>query len=662
MAIQLLGTKLLTDRLDDAKRLFDTIATPDVFVSTIMIVGFSRIGKLNEARKIFDGMPSRDVASWNAMISGYLRCQNLDLAYQLFEEMPERNVVSWTTIVAGLAQARRIELANELFRKMPCKDAAAWNAMIDGYCRNGRVEDALNLFMEMPNPNAISWTCMIGGLDKIGRSDEALSFFMKMLDSGVLPTSSTFVCVLSACSSLSALCQGTQLHGHLIKTGYVSDAFISAAFVTLYAECKNMRNSAQVFSEISQKSVVSWTALLSGYGQNDQNEDALAVFCAMMNNGVMPNQSTFTSALNSCSALEALDRGKETHALTIKIGLDFDVFVGNSLTVMYSKCGDMEDAITAFNHIKNRNIVSWNSIIVGCAQHGNGVLALNFFDQMEQSGEKPDEITFIGILTACSHARLLTKGRYYFEMLKHDPTISVQLEHYVCMVDILGRSGELERAEEFIERMPIKEKAMVWLALLSACRVHSNLEVGRRAAEAVFELEPLSSAAYVLLSNIYAAAGKWSDVATTRVMMKQRAIRKVPGCSWITIKNKTHKFIARDASHLMSKEIHEKLDWLSGKLIEFGYIPDKSFALHDVDDEQKEASLSFHSERLAMAFGLISTVEGSTIRVMKNLRVCGDCHAVIKLVSNIVHREIIVRDASRFHHFRDGVCSCGDYW
>ncbi|OVA07334.1 Pentatricopeptide repeat [Macleaya cordata] len=649
-------------RLEEARQVFDKIRSPDVSLCTMMIVGYSQINRIDEALQLFYQMPVRDIISWNSIMKGCIDCGYLEMAGKLFDEMPQRNVVSWTTMINGFMKLGRIEMAEKLFDVMPWRDTAAWNSMVFGYCNNGRIEDAYNLFEKMPCRNVISWTTMIGGFDQTGQSEKALSLFRQMLILGVEPTSSTFSCVLTASANISALDRGVQLHTYLMKLGYVFDPFISSSLITFYAKCKQIKNSVKVFQENLNTNVVIWTALLTGYGLNYDHEQALKVFHDMINVGVMPNQSTFTSALNSCCGLEALDRGKEIHTKAIKIGLGLDVFVANSLIVLYPKCGNIDDGVIIFNKMRERNLVSWNSIIVGCAQHGRAKLALEIFDQMTLANVQPDEITFVGLLTACNHSKMLDKGKYFFELLTSDPCIEVKLEHYACMVDILCRSGKLEEAEEFIRKMPMKANSMIWLTLLSACRVHFNLEVATRAAECVFDLEPDHSAAYVLLSNLYASAGKWNDVSRIRLSMKERGIIKQPGCSWVTLKGSRHEFRCGDMSHPLSKKIYQMLEWLSGKLKEFGYVPDQRFALHDVEDEQKEVMLSYHSERLAIGFGLVGTVEGSTIRVMKNLRICGDCHSVIKLISKIVGREIVVRDSSRFHHFRDGSCSCGDYW
>lgn len=596
------------------------------------------------------------------MIKGCLDCGELIVARKLFDEMPDRNVISWTTIVNGLMKCGRINDAVELFGRMPWRDTAAWNSMISGYCDNGRVREACVLFEQMPRPNVISWTAMIGGYERNGENEKALSLFRRMWASEIKPTSSTFACVLTVCAKVSELGLATQLHGHVVKISCFFDTYVSTSLVTLYATCKQVENAMKVFHDNGDWNVVSWTALVTGFAMNGRHEEALYEFRKMVSFGIRPNQSSFTSALNSCCGLEAVDRGKKIHAATVKQGLDYDVFVANSLIVLYSKCGDIDDGLKVFRSMYSRNIVSWNTIIVGCAQNGYGSMALHFFDDMMACRVEPDGITFVGALAACSHCRLPEKGRQIFQLLRENPAIDVKLEHYVCMVDILGRSGSFEEAEEFIRNMPTKPNATVWLALLSACRLHSNVEVARRAAQEIFDLDPYSSGAYVLLSNIYASSGRWNDVAQVRVMMRCRGIVKIPGSSWIVLKESRHEFVCGDRSHPMTKEIYAKLDWLVGKLQEYGYVYDKRFALHDVDDEQKEAALTHHSEKLAVSFGLLVTVHGSSIRVFKNLRVCGDCHSALKLISKIVGREIVLRDSTRFHHFRDGYCSCLDCW
>ncbi|KAL0657491.1 hypothetical protein Bca4012_078076 [Brassica carinata] len=633
-------------RLDEARDVFNQVPSPRVSLYTKMISGYTRNNRLVDALNLFDAMPVRDVISWNSMISGCVECGDMDTAVKLFDEMPERSVVSWTAMLNGFLRSGKVEQAEGLFYQMPVKDTAAWNAMVHGYLQLGRVDDALELFELMPRKNVISWTTMICGLDQNERSGEALVLFKNMLDCCIKATSRTFTCVITACANALAFHMGTQVHGFIIKLGFLYEEYVSVSLITFYANCKGTEASRKVFDEKAREQVAVWTALLSGYNLNKKHEDALSVFSVMLRNSILPNQSTFASGLNSCSALGSLDWGKEMHGVAVKLGLVTDAFVGNSLVVMYSDCGNANDAVMVFTDILKKSIVSWNSIIVGCAQHGRGKWAFVIFGQMIRLNKEPDEITFTGLLSACSHCGFLHKGRKIFEYMSRGPNhIDRKIQHYTCMVDILGRSGELKEAEELIESMFVKPNEMVWLALLSACRMHHDVDRAEKAAAAIFQLDSKSSAAYVLLSNTYASAGRWSNVSKLRIKMKQKGIMKKRGSSWVVFKGKKHEFFSGDRPD--SLRIYEKLEFLKEKLKELGYVPDYRSALHDVEDEQKEEMLWYHSERLAIAFALVNTVEGNAVTVMKNLRVCEDCHAVIKLISRVVGREIVLRDPTR---------------
>ncbi|KAG9140567.1 hypothetical protein Leryth_016062 [Lithospermum erythrorhizon] len=658
-----LHTTTIYDHINRASTLSNKIPTPNVYFYTKMIAGYTQNYQLLDALKLFDKMPVKDIVAWNLMIKGCFDCGNLGMGLKLFNEMPERSVVSWTTTMNGLFKFGKVEEAESLFWGMPIRDVAAWNSMIYGYFGHGRVHDAVRLFERMPERNVISWTSMISGLDQHQRSDDALSVFRKMVALGIETTSSTYSSVLTACARLQALKSGVQVHAKIVKFGYLYDVYITASLITFYANCKLMEESCQVFNEKPLINVVVWTSLLTGYSLNDKHEDALSVFQDMVRTGIIPNQSTFTSALNSCCEIEAADMGKIIHGTSVKVGLDVDVFIGNTLITFYCGCGNISEGIHIFRGIKERNIVSWNSIIVGCAQHGCGRWALAFFCQMLRSVVTPDDITFTGLLSACSHSGLLEKGRHFFEYLDQCKYIEVKMEHYACMVDILSRGGKLKEAVGVVKSMPMKANISIWLSILNGCRMHSNLEVAENVAGNIFEIDPRCTGAYVCLSNIYALDGRWSEVARIRGEMKRKGSMKQPGCSWVTQKGVRHTFVSGDKSHPLREKIYEKLDWLREKLKAVGYVPHGNLALHDVEDEQKEVILSQHSERLAICFALItSPVGSSTITVMKNLRVCSDCHSAMKLIAKIVEREIVLRDSSRFHHFRDGFCSCGDYW
>lgn len=375
-----------------------------------------------------------------------------------------------------------------------------------------------------------------------------------------------------------------------------------------------------------------------------------------------PDKFTFPSILRACASIVSLEQGKQVHACIIKTESEPNIVLESSLVDMYVKCGTIEDARRVFDKMPERNVVSWTAIIAGYGRYGDSKEVFMLFEQMQQLGLKPNYVTLLAILNACSHAGLVDEAWHYFESIDRDYHIKPRVEHYSCMVDLLGRAGRLDEANEFINRMPLKPHAAIWGTLLGACRMHGNIELGKIAAEHLFNLDSQNAGKYVVLSNIYAAAGRWEDVAKVRKLMKDRGVKKEPGCSWIEYRKKIHLFVVGDRSHPQSEEIYATVETLIRKIKEAGYVPEINFMLHEVEDELKEKYLSYHSEKLAVAFGIINISPGTPIRIVKNLRVCGDCHTAIKFISNTAEREIILRDSNRFHHFKDGVCSCGDYW
>uniref|UniRef100_UPI0040747504 Synthetic PPR-DYW protein n=1 Tax=synthetic construct TaxID=32630 RepID=UPI0040747504 len=610
------------------------------------------------------------VFSWNSKIRGYARNGQPEEALSLYSQMRRSGikpdnytfpfVLKACASLSSLKEGKQIH--GHVIKSGFESDVYVQSALIDMYAKCGELEDARKVFDEMPERNVVSWNAMISGYAQNGQSEEALELFREMQQEGIKPSEFTFCSVLSACASLGSLEMGKQIHGYVIKSGFESIVFVGNALIDMYAKCGSIEDARKVFDEMPERTVVSWTAMISGYAQNGQSEEALELFREMQREGVKPDEVTLPSVLSACANLGALEQGKQIHAYVIKSGFESDVFVGSALIDMYAKCGSIEDARKVFDKMPERDVVSWNAMIAAYAQHGHGKEALQLFQQMQQEGVKPSEVTFTSILSACSHAGLVDEGHHYFESMSPDYGITPRVEHYGCMVDLLGRAGRLDEAEDLIKSMPFQPNVVVWGTLLGACRVHGDVERGERAAERILELDPESAAPYVLLSNIYAAAGRWDEAAKVRKLMKERGVKKEPGCSWIEVNNKVHEFVAGDKSHPQTKEIYAELERLSKQMKEAGYVPDTKFVLHDVEEEEKEQLLCYHSEKLAIAFGLISTPPGTPLRIIKNLRVCGDCHTATKFISKIVGREIVVRDANRFHHFKDGVCSCGDYW
>eukprot|EP01018_Ginkgo_biloba_P008758 Gb_27491 [translate_table: standard] len=665
----------------------------NLYVESALIDMYVKCRSIDNARKVFDKMPERNVVSWTALIAGYAQNGYVDEALELFWKMPRRDLVSCNVMIAGYAQNGYVDEALKLFQEMPERDAVSWNAMIAGYAQNGFLDDALKLLQKMPEQNLVSWNTMIAAYAKHGRGDEAVSLFYEMQQRGIQPDQLTFVSALSACANLASLEHGKKIHEFMNGTGFQCNVLVGSALVDMYAKCASVENARNVFDrmpdrnvvtwnimiagyaqnghvdealelfiKMPERNVVSWNAMVAGYAHNGRYYDALKLFQQMQLTGLKPNLTTIASVLPACANLAPLQQGKEVHKDIIKSGFQSDVIVGSALVDMYAKCGNIEDAHRVFDSMPKRDVVSWTAMIVGYAMHGRGEEAIQLFEQMQHYGTKPNHVTLVGVLSACCHAGLVDDGWRYFDQMSRDYHITPTVEHYCCMVDLLGRAGHLDEAQDFINKMPIKPDAAVWGSLLGGCRIHANTELGERAADCLLESDPKNAAHYVLLSNIYAASGRWDDIEKLRKIMKDRRIKKMPGCSWIEVNNKVYAFVVGDKSHPQMKHIYAKLDSLSGQMKDAGYVPDTNFVLHDVEEEQKEHILFHHSEKLAIAFGLINMSPVIPIRIVKNLRVCGDCHSAIKFISKIVAREIVVRDANRFHHFEDGQCSCGDYW
>lgn len=368
------------------------------------------------------------------------------------------------------------------------------------------------------------------------------------------------------------------------------------------------------------------------------------------------------SVLSACGDMGALAIGEEVHQFVETNGIEVDVKLGTALIDMYAKCGDIENSLRVFHSMPAKDVVTWSSMIIGLANHGLGHDALSLFSRMISQGLQPNDITFIGVLIACTHLGLVSDGKKYFSSMSVVHGVAPKVEHYGCMVDLLGRSGHIEEARQLISDMPFEPDAVIWRALLGACRIYKNVEVAEEAMAKLRLLDPHADGHYVLLSNIYAQANSWEGVAEMRMMLRRENIQRIPGRSSIEWQNTIHEFVSGDRSHPRSKEIYEILEEMMDRLRQAGYRPMTGLVLQDIDEQSKERALAEHSEKLAIAFGLLTTPARSTLRITKNLRTCEDCHSAIKLISLVYNRKLIIRDRNRFHHFSEGQCSCKDYW
>lgn len=538
------------------------------------------------------------------------------------------------------------------------------------YSKCGHLNDARKLFDEIPERNVVSWTSMISGYVQNDRAREAVCLFKELLlveeteyDEGVGVDSVLLGCVISACARVCVKSVTKCVHGLVVKKGFEGCLAVGNTLMDAYAKCGEISVSRKVFDGMEETDVCSWNSLIAVYAQNGLSVEALNLFSDMVKRGeVRYNAVTLSAVLLACAHSGALQIGKCIHDQVVKMELEDNVFVGTSIVDMYCKCGRVEMARKAFDRLKRKNVKSWTVMVAGYGMHGRGKEAMEVFYEMIRSGIKPNYITFVSVLAACSHAGLLKEGWHWFNKMKCEFDVEPGIEHYSCMVDLLGRAGYLKEAYGLIQEMKVKPDFIVWGSLLGACRIHKNVELGEISARKLFELDPSNCGYYVLLSNIYADAGRWDDVERMRILMKNNGMLKTPGYSIVEHKGRVHVFLVGDKEHPQHEKIYDYLDELNVKLQEVGYMPNVTSVLHDVDEEEKGMVLRVHSEKLAVAFGIMNSVPGSVIQIIKNLRICGDCHIAIKLISKIVNREIVIRDSKRFHHFKDGLCSCGDYW
>lgn len=661
-------------------------------------------GKVVHGHVIRTGLCDYRAEIGNGLINMYAKCDAIDDACSMFELMRNKNLISWNSMISALDQNECFEDAIMSFRVMrrstliPSKftlisalsscaslgwmrvgeqihceglklgldlDVSVSNALLSVYAESGCITECRKVFSSMPEHDQISWNSIIGAYSN---SDEPISeiinYLKVMMQDGWRPNNITFINTLASVSSLTSSELGKQIHALVIKYALMNDPAIESAFISFYGKCGAMVECENIFYGISdRRDDISWNSMISGYIHNEMLPKAMDLARLMLQSGQKLNCFTAASVLSACASVATLEHGMEVHACAIRSCMQSDIVIGSALVDMYSKCGRIDYASRFFELMPVRNVYSWNSMISGYARHGHGNKALEIFRKMKLYGPLPDHVTFVGVLSACSHAGLVNEAFKHFESMNKLYRLTPRMEHFSCMVDLLGRAGEFDKLEEFVNRMPMSPNHLIWGTVLGACCRANGLknDLGRRAADMLLQLEPQNSANYVLLSNMYAFGGKWEDMEKTRSAMSKAAIKKDAGCSWVTMKDGLHVFVAGDKLHPEKDAIYEKLKELQTKMRNAGYVPQTKFALYDLDPENIEELLSYHSERLAVAF-VLTRKSQLPIRIMKNLRVCGDCHSAFCYISKIVGRQIVLRDSSRFHHFVEGKCSCGDYW
>ncbi|KAG8384235.1 hypothetical protein BUALT_Bualt04G0096800 [Buddleja alternifolia] len=677
------------------------------YISNHFILLYSKCRRLSAAGKAFAATPDPNVFSFNVMIAAYAKESMPHLAHQVFDKIPEPDVVSYNTLISAYAERGNGLAALKLFLSMrgtglgmdgftfsaviaACSDdigvvkqlhcsafsggfisyASLNNSLISGYSRNGLFHEAERVFREIGGvKDEVSWNSMIVAYGQQREGLKALELYQEMVRQELYVDMFTLASVLTAFTSMEDLLGGMQFHGQLFKMGFHQNAHVGSGLIDLYSKCGgNVLDSRKVFKDIPDPDVVLWNTMISGYSLNEEfSEEAVVCFKQMQNAGLLPDDCSFVCVISACSKISSPSQGRQIHSLVIKSDIQSNrITMNNALVAMYSKCGNLQDAKSLFDRMPEHNNVSLNSMIAGYAQHGHGTESLLLFEQMLEKSIAPTSITFVSVLSACAHTGRVEDGQRYFRVMTEEFKIEPESEHYTCMIDLLGRAGKLNEAERLIQTMPYNPNIMAWGSLLRASRTHGNMELAEKAASQCLQLDPSNAAPYVMLTHMYSRANRWEEVASVKKYMHDTRVKRRPGCSWIEVEKRVHIFVAEDKFHPMIDKIYEFWEEMSKKMKETGYVPDVRWVSVRDDDgvrgDEKEIMVRHHSEKLAVAFGLLSTEKIVPLVVMKNLRICGDCHNAIKIISMITEREITVRDCHRFHCFRDGQCSCEDFW
>lgn len=643
-----------------------------ITIGNSLINMYAKCGAIEDACAVFKLMSCKDSVSWSSMISGFDQNDRFEDALFSFRAMKKAGLMPTNfTLISSLSSCGSLgwiwmgeQIHCEGIKLGLDLDVSVSNSLLSIYSDTRYIAECRKVFSSMPEYDQVSWNTIVGAFgDSESSIIGAVEYSKKMMQVGWILNSITFINMLSAAASLSHFELARQVHALVLKYRLMDDSAIQNALLSCYGKVGLMNDCESIFSRMSERDEVSWNSMISGYIHNELLSKAMEIVWLMLHNGQRLDRFTFATVLSACASVATLERGMQVHACAIRACLDYDVVIGSALVDMYAKCGRIDYASRFFMLMPVRNVYSWNTMISGYARHGHGHKALEMYAHMKLEGQAPDNVTFVGVLSACSHVGLVDQAFDHLESMSKMYGLTPGIEHFSCIVDLLGRAGEFRKMEDFINRMPIRPNVFIWRTVLGSCgRANGRMaDLGRRAAQMLLELEPQNAVNYVLLANMYASGEKWEYVAEARRAMREAEAKKEAGCSWVTMKDGIHVFVAGDKSHPDAEAIYGKIKELHRKMKDAGYMPQIRYALYDLELENKEELLSYHSERLAVAFVLIRTSE-LPIRIMKNLRVCGDCHSAFKYISQIVGRQIILRDSNRFHHFTDGKCSCNDYW
>ncbi|CAA7020585.1 unnamed protein product [Microthlaspi erraticum] len=542
----------------------------DASLMNVLIDCYVKCGRVTCGLKLFDGMWNKDVTSWTTILSGYNQNSLHKEAMELFSGMLKiglkPDAYACSSILTSCASLHALDYGRHVHaytvKANLGDDSYVTNSLIDMYAKCDCLTDARKVFDRFAAADGVLYNAMIEGYSRLGTQcelHEAVNMFCDMRSRLIPPSLLTFVSLLRASASLKSLELSKQIHGLMFKHGVNLYMFAGSALIDVYSSCYCLKDSRLVFHEMKEKDLVLWNAMFSRYVKQSENEEALNLFSELQISKESPDEFTFADMLKAAGNLASLQLGEAFHCQVMKRGLECNSYITNALLDMYAKCGSPEDAYKAFDSAASRDVVCWNSVISSYANHGEGRKALQMLERMMSEGIEPNHITFVGVLSACSHAGLVEDGLERFELMLR-LGIEPETEHYVCMVSLLGRAGRLNEARDLIEKMPMKPPGIVWRSLLSGCAVKGNIELAEYAAEMAISSDPTDSGSFTLLSNMYASKGMWADVKKVRERMKFEGVVKEPGRSWIQIDNEFHIFLSKDKSHRKTNQIYEVLD------------------------------------------------------------------------------------------------------
>lgn len=629
----------------------------NVVLKTALVDMYSRFRKMEDAIKVSNLTPEYDIMLWTALVSGFAQNSMFRKAVSAFRAMGVSGIIPNNYMFSSILNVSSLMFSLELGQQVHSRvvmtglegDVSVGNALINMYVKcSDNVEDALRVFRGISLPNVISWTSLIAGFAEHGLQLNSFRLFTEMREAGIEPNSFTVSSIIGSFGAAKLLPQTLMLHGHVVKTNLSEDIVVQNALVDFYAEFGMLNDAWQIVDTMNRRDAITYTTLASRMNQIGHYELALHIITDMNNNDIKIDEFSTASFLSASADLGTIMTGKQLHCYSIKSGLCKWISVLNGLVNLYGKCGCIHDAQRAFGEIGMPDIFSWNGLISGLTSNGYIPSALSTFDDMKLFGVKPDAITFLSVLSACSNNKLTDLGLEHFQSMREIYNIEPQLDHYVHLVDILGQDGRLEEAMEVIQTMPFIANTSIYKTLLRACKAHRNIPLAEYTAKQGLELNPLDPAFYILLTNLYEDCGRHDLAERTLTVMKEKQLRKNPSHSWVEIRDKVHVFVAGERSHPRTNEIYEQIESFEAEFKKHRYLYQGMEIGHS----------HYHSEKLAVVFGHLNTPSKATVYVIKNSSICRDCHNFMKFVTQLIDREIIVREGNRLHSFRMGDCSC----